>query len=112
MKRILFVTGTRADFGKLKSLIKILDSHPDFEVSIFVTGMHMQSLYGSTYLEVERCGCKRIFKLFKQSVYCDPCRIYCDFYFAEFFGNGWYYYFDGITESDPVYDLSVCNSWL
>lgn len=62
MKRILFVTGTRADFGKLKSLIKILDNDPDFEVSIFVTGMHMQSLYGSTYLEVERCGCKSIFK--------------------------------------------------
>lgn len=62
MKRVLFVTGTRADFGKLKSLIKILDNHPDFEVSIFVTGMHMQNLYGSTYLEVERCGCKNIFK--------------------------------------------------
>lgn len=62
MKRILFVTGTRADFGKLKSLIKILDNHPGFEVSIFVTGMHMQNLYGSTYLEVERCGCKNIFK--------------------------------------------------
>lgn len=62
MKRILFVTGTRADFGKLKSLIKILDNDPDFEVSIFVTGMHMQSLYGATYREVERCGCKNIFK--------------------------------------------------
>lgn len=62
VKRVLFVTGTRADFGKLKSLIKILDTHSDFEVSIFVTGMHMQSLYGSTYLEVERCGCKNIFK--------------------------------------------------
>ena len=62
MKRVLFVTGTRADFGKLKSLVKILDNHPDFEVSIFVTGMHMQSLYGATYREVERCGCKNIFK--------------------------------------------------
>ena len=62
MKRVLFVTGTRADFGKLKSLIKILDDQPDFEVSLFVTGMHMQSLYGATYREVERCGCKNIFK--------------------------------------------------
>lgn len=62
MKRILFITGTRADFGKIKSLISILDNHPDFEVSIFVTGMHMQLLYGATYREVERCGCKHIFK--------------------------------------------------
>ena len=67
MKRVLFVTGTRADFGKLKSLIKILDTHPDFEVSIFVTGMHMQSLYGATYREVERCGCKNIFKFLNQT---------------------------------------------
>lgn len=62
MKRILFITGTRADFGKLKSLIRITDQSPLFETSIFVTGMHMQNLYGSTYLEVERCGCKNIFK--------------------------------------------------
>lgn len=62
IKRVLFVTGTRADFGKLKSLIKMLDKHPDFEVFIFVTGMHMQCLYGATYREVERCGCKNIFK--------------------------------------------------
>lgn len=62
MKRILFITGTRADFGKLKSLIQIADEDPEIEVSIFVTGMHMQSLYGATYREVERCGCKNIFK--------------------------------------------------
>lgn len=67
MKRVLFITGTRADFGKLKSLIKVLDDHPDFEVSIFVTGMHMQRLYGSTFLEVERCGCKSIFKYLNQT---------------------------------------------
>lgn len=62
MKRVLFITGTRADYGKIKSLIQILDGHTDIEVSVFVTGMHMQKLYGSTYREVERCGCKNIFK--------------------------------------------------
>ncbi|MBG6109799.1 UDP-N-acetylglucosamine 2-epimerase (hydrolyzing) [Flavobacterium sp. CG_9.10] len=60
MKKILFLTGTRADFGKIKSLISILDTHPDFEVFVFVTGMHLLKEYGYTVLEIERCNFKNI----------------------------------------------------
>lgn len=56
MKKILFLTGTRADFGKIKSLIQVLENHPDFTPYIFVTGMHLQKEYGYTLIEVERCG--------------------------------------------------------
>lgn len=56
MKKILFLTGTRADFGKIKSLIQILENHSGFEVFVFVTGMHLQEEYGYTLLEIERCG--------------------------------------------------------
>lgn len=56
MKKILFLTGTRADFGKIKSLIQILEVHSNFQPYIFVTGMHLQKEYGYTFLEVERCG--------------------------------------------------------
>jgi UDP-N-acetylglucosamine 2-epimerase (hydrolysing) len=56
IKKILFLTGTRADFGKIKSLISILDDHPDFEVFVFVTGMHLQREYGYTLIEIERCN--------------------------------------------------------
>ncbi len=52
----MFLTGTRADFGKIKSLIQILESHPAFEAFVFVTGMHLQQEYGYTVLEIERCG--------------------------------------------------------
>lgn len=55
MRKILFLTGTRADFGKIKPLITILDVHKDFEVYLFVTGMHLQWEYGYTLLEIERC---------------------------------------------------------
>jgi len=55
MKKILFLTGTRADFGKIKSLIRILESNPNFEVFVFVTGMHLQHEYGYTLLEIQRC---------------------------------------------------------
>lgn len=61
MKKILFLTGTRADFGKIKSLITILDNHQDFEVFVFVTGMHLQKEYGYTLIEIERCNFKNVF---------------------------------------------------
>ena len=55
MKKILFLTGTRADFSKIKSLIQILEKQPGFEVFVFVTGMHLQEEYGYTLIEIERC---------------------------------------------------------
>lgn len=61
MKKILFLTGTRADFGKIKSLIQILEKRQDFEVFVFVTGMHLQEVYGYTLIEIERCNFKNVF---------------------------------------------------
>jgi UDP-N-acetylglucosamine 2-epimerase (hydrolysing) len=62
MKKIVFLTGTRADFGKLKSLIEITDSDPLYEVHLFVTGMHMQAKYGSTVDEIVKCGYQNIYR--------------------------------------------------
>jgi len=53
MKSILFVTGTRADFGKLEPLA-VAARDAEFAVSFFVTGMHMMPEYGLTKLEVAR----------------------------------------------------------
>lgn len=61
IKKILFLTGTRADFGKVKSLISILEKQPEFEVFVFVTGMHLQEEYGYTLIEIERCNFKNVF---------------------------------------------------
>ena len=60
MKKILFLTGTRADFGKIKSLIQILEKQQGFEVFVFVTGMHLQEEYGFTLIEIERCNFKNV----------------------------------------------------
>ena len=51
-QKIIFLTGTRADFGKQKSLIKTVYDHEKFSVSLFVTGMHLEKEYGYTYEEV------------------------------------------------------------
>ncbi|MBP4137833.1 UDP-N-acetylglucosamine 2-epimerase [Flavobacterium geliluteum] len=61
MKKILFLTGTRADFGKIKSLIQTLEKQENFEVFVFVTGMHLQEVYGYTLIEIERCSFKNVF---------------------------------------------------
>jgi len=52
-KRLLFVTGTRADFGKLEPLAKTARA-AGFHVSFFITGMHMMARYGETRYEVKR----------------------------------------------------------
>ncbi|WP_318643173.1 UDP-N-acetylglucosamine 2-epimerase [Flavobacterium ardleyense] len=59
-KKILFISGTRADFGKIKSLIKIVEGDSQFETTVFVTGMHLQEKYGYTLLEFEKCGITNI----------------------------------------------------
>ena len=66
-KRLLFISGTRADYGKLKSLIKILNDDCMFEVFIFATGMHMLSDYGFTYKEIEKDGFPYIYPLINQN---------------------------------------------
>jgi UDP-N-acetylglucosamine 2-epimerase (hydrolysing) len=65
-KNIVFMTGTRADFGKLKSLIRIVDNLDGFEYGLFVTGMHLLKRYGSTFKEIENSGFKNIHKYINQ----------------------------------------------
>jgi len=55
-RKILFVTGTRADFSKLKHLMLAVQNADDFESQIFVTGMHLMTRYGYTVNEVIDSG--------------------------------------------------------
>lgn len=66
-KKLLFLTGTRADFGKLKALVNSIDRYEGFDVYLFVTGMHMLSRYGSTYIEVEKNGRGSIYTFINQN---------------------------------------------
>jgi UDP-N-acetylglucosamine 2-epimerase (hydrolysing) len=65
-KILLFVTGTRADFGKLKPLLRAVQNHPDFDYRIFGTGMHMLKKYGNTLLEIKKEGFDNLFPCFNQ----------------------------------------------
>lgn len=52
MKKILFITGTRADYGKMKALIRRVDTSDDFQAFIYVSGMHLMEVLGNTYEEI------------------------------------------------------------
>jgi UDP-N-acetylglucosamine 2-epimerase (hydrolysing) len=68
-RRIVFLSGTRADFGKLKSLIRtLIEQPPLFEVHIFATGMHMDPKYGFTVLEFEKCNFPNVYRFINTSV--------------------------------------------
>ena len=54
MKKIVFLTGTRADFGKMKPLMSVCDKLDGFELYVYVSGMHLLPQFGSTYREVEK----------------------------------------------------------
>jgi UDP-N-acetylglucosamine 2-epimerase (hydrolysing) len=64
---VVFLTGTRADFGKLKPLMKRLQEDEAFDVHVFVTGMHMLSRYGYTCEEVDRSGFKNVYRYINQN---------------------------------------------
>lgn len=51
-KKLLFLTGTRADYGKIKSILRIVKASGFFKAHIFITGMHTLSKYGFTAEEV------------------------------------------------------------
>lgn len=55
-RRIVYVSGTRADFGLLASTLLRADADPGLDVSICVTGMHLLPEFGLTVREVEATG--------------------------------------------------------
>ena len=56
MNKIAVITATRAEYGLLKPLISVLEGHQEFELLLFVTGMHLLPKFGNTYMEIEDDG--------------------------------------------------------
>ncbi|MBL7480040.1 UDP-N-acetylglucosamine 2-epimerase (hydrolyzing) [Legionella sp. 27fs60] len=62
-RKIIYVTGTRADYGLMREVLKRLDASEHIELLICVTGMHLSTVYGNTVEEIESDGltiCGRI----------------------------------------------------
>lgn len=52
MRKIAVVTGTRAEYGLLKNIMKAIDSDNELELQIIVTGMHLSSKHGMTINDI------------------------------------------------------------
>ncbi len=55
-KKICVITGTRAEYGLLSSLMKAIRSEDDLQLQVIVTGMHLSPEFGLTYREIENDG--------------------------------------------------------
>lgn len=63
MKKICIVTGTRAEYGLLKPIIKKIQESKTLELHLVVTGSHLSPEFGKTYQEIESDGLVDNFKI-------------------------------------------------
>ncbi len=56
MRRILYVSGTRADYGLMRRTLRAIDQEADLALFIAATGMHLMPSRGYTLSEIEKDG--------------------------------------------------------
>lgn len=56
MRKICIVTGSRAEWGLLSRLAKLISNDLDLKLQLIVTNMHLSPEFGLTYKEIERAG--------------------------------------------------------
>ena len=61
-RKILCLTGTRADYPRIKSVLKKIETDSRFELFLVVTGSHLLKEYGYSYKEVQKDNYKNIIK--------------------------------------------------
>lgn len=58
MRKICVFTGTRADYGIMSRLIRLIDKDSELQLQIIATNMHLSPEFGMTYKEIETDGFK------------------------------------------------------
>ncbi|MEG3047189.1 MAG: UDP-N-acetylglucosamine 2-epimerase [Mucinivorans sp.] len=58
MRKICIVTGTRAEWGLLVRLARLIEADEELQLQIIATNMHLSDVYGLTYKEIEADGFK------------------------------------------------------
>lgn len=56
MRKICVITGTRAEFGLLSGLMRIIQRSETTTLQVVATNMHLSERYGNTYREIEEAG--------------------------------------------------------
>ena len=58
MRKILYITGTRADYGLMRKCLSKIDNSPDLDLEIIVCGMHLMEEFGYSFNEIKEDGFK------------------------------------------------------
>ena len=56
VKNVCFVTGTRAEFGLMRSVLESIRRISDFKLQMVVTGMHLSASHGNSIQQIQRDG--------------------------------------------------------
>ena len=59
MKKILFISSSRADYGLLRNVILETKKNKKIKVFVLVTGSHLSKQFGNTIKEIEKDGLKK-----------------------------------------------------
>ena len=54
IKKVLVLTGSRAEYGLLRPVIKKIDKEKNMKLYLVITGMHLSPEFGETAFEVEK----------------------------------------------------------
>lgn len=57
-RRIVYLSGTRADFGLMQATLQAIDANTGLDLQVVVTGMHLSERFGMTVREIEAAGLK------------------------------------------------------
>lgn len=55
-RKIVYITGTRADYGLMRSVLYQIHNHEALSLDIIVTGMHLMDEFGATVNEIKKDG--------------------------------------------------------
>lgn len=58
MRKICVVTGTRAEYGLMSRLIRLINDSDKTQLQLIATNMHLSPRFGNTYQEIEADGIK------------------------------------------------------
>ena len=64
MRKICVVTGSRAEYGILRGLMKAINDDPELILQVIATNQHLSKLQGETYKEIEKDGFTIDYKVF------------------------------------------------
>ena len=63
MKKILFITGSRGEWGYIRPILRLIENRDDIESVLVVTNMHLLPAYGNSYKEIENDGFEIDYKI-------------------------------------------------